>query len=92
MSLTNWKTAANKLDKDKRNSVDSPARHNTPSPQPSLAESEEAKMLSDIATLNSLSIRYNKFKALLEAQVVDLEQLRKLAWSGIPGINTLLSR
>nr|KAJ3422349.1 GTPase-activating protein [Polyrhizophydium stewartii] len=45
---------------------------------------EEAKMMADIAKLNSLSIRFTKFKTMLEQPNVDLEQLRKLSWPGIP--------
>ncbi|KAH6563777.1 hypothetical protein BASA50_008884 [Batrachochytrium salamandrivorans] len=45
---------------------------------------EEAKMMADIAKLNSLSIRFTKFKTILEQPNVDLEQLRKLSWPGIP--------
>ncbi|KAI9006032.1 rab-GTPase-TBC domain-containing protein [Gaertneriomyces semiglobifer] len=48
------------------------------------AKSEEAAMMADAAKLNSLSIRASKFKALLDLPVIDLEQLRKLSWSGIP--------
>jgi hypothetical protein len=33
---------------------------------------EETKMMADVAKLNSLSIRFNKFKALLELPNVDL--------------------
>ncbi|KAJ3227686.1 GTPase-activating protein [Clydaea vesicula] len=50
----------------------------------SSASHQEEKMLSDVALLNSMSIRYKKFQALLENNVIDLEQLRKLSWSGIP--------
>ncbi|RKP02419.1 hypothetical protein CXG81DRAFT_10810 [Caulochytrium protostelioides] len=41
-------------------------------------------MLGELATLNSLSIRFTKFKALLESPTVDLDMLRKLSWNGIP--------
>ena len=37
-----------------------------------LPPSEEAKMMADVAKLNSMSIRYNKFKAILETPNVDL--------------------
>jgi len=82
MSLPNWKL---KKEDPKRGSFDTPPR-SSPSPAPSLPESitEESKMLSDIAHLNTLSIRYQKFKQILDSQVIDLEQLRKLSWSGIP--------
>jgi hypothetical protein len=33
---------------------------------------EETKMMADVAKLNSLSIRFNKFKALLEVPNVDI--------------------
>eukprot|EP00842_Homolaphlyctis_polyrhiza_P004721 jgi/Hompol1/524/HPOL_005345-RA len=45
---------------------------------------EESKMMADIAKLNSLSIRFTKFKTILEQPNVDLENLRKLSWLGIP--------
>lgn len=58
---------------------------NTPSKQIKTREViEETKMMADIAKLNSLSIRSNKFKALLALPNCDLEQLRKLSWAGIP--------
>ncbi|KAJ3081265.1 GTPase-activating protein, partial [Quaeritorhiza haematococci] len=44
----------------------------------------ETKMIGDLAKLNSMSIRYTKFKNLLEQPNIDLEHLRKLSWSGIP--------
>jgi hypothetical protein len=46
--------------------------------------SKENKLLGDIAELNSKAIRFNKFKALLDSPMVDLEQLKKLSWMGIP--------
>ncbi|KAI8926589.1 rab-GTPase-TBC domain-containing protein [Entophlyctis helioformis] len=45
---------------------------------------EEAKMMADIARLNTLSIRFTKFKTILDQPNIDLEQLRKLSWPGIP--------
>ncbi|KAJ3049575.1 GTPase-activating protein [Rhizophlyctis rosea] len=45
---------------------------------------DEAKMMADVAKLNTLSIRFTKFKNMLELPNIDLEQLRKLSWSGIP--------
>ncbi|KAI8805461.1 rab-GTPase-TBC domain-containing protein [Cladochytrium replicatum] len=45
---------------------------------------EESRMLGEIAKLNTLSIRFQKFKLLLEQPNIDLEQVRKLSWSGIP--------
>jgi hypothetical protein len=45
---------------------------------------EEQKMMAEVAKLNSLSIRYQKFKNILEQPNVDFDQLRKLAWPGIP--------
>ncbi|KAJ3283592.1 GTPase-activating protein [Borealophlyctis nickersoniae] len=45
---------------------------------------DEAKMMADVAKLNSLSIRFMKFKNMLELPNIDLEQLRKISWSGIP--------
>lgn len=52
--------------------------------KPRQEQKEEIKMMADVAKLNALSIRFNKFKSLLELANVDLEQLRKLSWSGIP--------
>jgi hypothetical protein len=45
---------------------------------------EEQKMMAEAAKLNSLSIRYQKFKNVLEQPNIDFDQLRKLAWPGIP--------
>lgn len=45
---------------------------------------EENKLMADVAKLNTLSIRYNKFKNILESQNIDIEALRKLSWSGVP--------
>lgn len=44
----------------------------------------EEKLMADVAKLNTLSIRYNKFKSCLEKENIDLEGLKKLSWSGIP--------
>ena len=41
-------------------------------PGSALTSSEETKMMADVAKLNSLSIRYNKFKAMLELPNIDL--------------------
>jgi hypothetical protein len=45
---------------------------------------DEQKMVAEAAKLHSLSIRYEKFKLLLEQPKIDTDQLRKLAWPGIP--------
>ena len=45
---------------------------------------QEQKMMAEIAKLNSLSIKCQKFKTVLEQTNIDFEQLRKLSWSGIP--------
>lgn len=50
----------------------------------SVHERHESAMRADAAQLNSLSIRYNKFTDILTSSTVDLDQLRKLSWSGIP--------
>ncbi|XJO71427.1 hypothetical protein BDV3_000946 [Batrachochytrium dendrobatidis] len=63
----------------RRKSTDARPKEATP-----IQVDEETKMMADIAKLNSLSIRCNKFKAILEQPNVDLEQLRKLSWPGIP--------
>ncbi|KAJ3102179.1 GTPase-activating protein [Phlyctochytrium planicorne] len=47
-------------------------------------ENEEARMLGAVAELNSKAIRFTKFKNILESTNVDLEQLKKLSWMGIP--------
>lgn len=41
-------------------------------------------MMADAARLNSMSIRFQKFKTLLDSPNVDIEQLKKLAWAGVP--------
>ncbi|KAI8899316.1 rab-GTPase-TBC domain-containing protein [Globomyces pollinis-pini] len=41
-------------------------------------------MIAEAAKLNSLSIRCQKFRTLLELPNVDFDQLRKLSWPGIP--------
>ena len=66
-----------------------------PSPPPDMStnqpirsqspEQEENNLIQDVASLNALSIRFDKFQAILSAPVIDLVPLRKLAWSGIPG-------
>ena len=45
---------------------------------------QEEKFMADAAKLNSLSIRYNKFKTMLQLPNVDIEALKKLSWAGIP--------
>ena len=42
-----------------------------PLPPPATA-SEESKMLADVAKINSLTIRFNKFKAILDLPNIDL--------------------
>ncbi|KAJ3241629.1 GTPase-activating protein [Chytriomyces hyalinus] len=51
---------------------------------PGRPKSAESKMLGDVAELNSKAIRFKKFEALLECAVVDMEQLKKLSWMGVP--------
>ncbi|KAJ3412940.1 GTPase-activating protein [Chytridiales sp. JEL 0842] len=46
--------------------------------------SEESKMLGAVAELNSKAIRFTKFKNILDLPNIDLEQLKKLSWMGIP--------
>ncbi|KAI8841234.1 rab-GTPase-TBC domain-containing protein [Chytridium lagenaria] len=41
-------------------------------------------MLGAVAELNAKAIRFTKFKNILESTNVDLEQLKKLSWMGIP--------
>ncbi|KAJ3335188.1 GTPase-activating protein, partial [Kappamyces sp. JEL0680] len=61
-----------------------PLTHDTKAQALSEHTLEEQKMMTEIAKLNSLSIRCQKFKTLLELPNVDFDQLRKLAWPGIP--------
>ena len=42
------------------------------------------KQEAEAAQLNSLSIRFVKFKNTLVLATIDLDALRKLSWSGIP--------
>lgn len=44
----------------------------------------EVKMLNEVASLNTLSIRFNKFKVILESPNIDLDALKNQSWSGIP--------
>ncbi|KAJ1544236.1 GTPase-activating protein, partial [Cladochytrium tenue] len=46
--------------------------------------SSESRMLGEIAELNSKAIRFNKFKALLDSPIIDIEELKKLSWKGVP--------
>ncbi|ORY39113.1 RabGAP/TBC [Rhizoclosmatium globosum] len=41
-------------------------------------------MLVSVAELNSKAIRFKKFEALLEQPIVDMDQLKKLSWMGVP--------
>lgn len=50
---------------------------------------KEENNLSDLASLNASTIRFDKFQTLLSSPVVSLEPLCKLAWSGVPGIMSL---
>jgi hypothetical protein len=69
-------------------------RKNTKSSPPKpTTDTSEHQMRADIANLNSLAIRYTKFKTMLDLPHIDLgilyfyiyiEQLRKLSWPGIP--------
>ncbi|KAJ3197847.1 GTPase-activating protein [Dinochytrium kinnereticum] len=52
--------------------------------KPPPKDKEEAKMLGAVAELNSKAIRFMKFKTILESANVDLDQLKKLSWMGIP--------
>ncbi|KAJ3100414.1 GTPase-activating protein [Phlyctochytrium bullatum] len=52
--------------------------------QRSPKDDQEAKMLGAVAELNAKAIRFTKFKTILESNNVDLEQLKKLSWMGIP--------
>jgi hypothetical protein len=45
---------------------------------------DEQRILGEVAQLNSLSIRYTKFRNILDAPSVDIDLLRKISWSGIP--------
>ncbi|TPX51168.1 hypothetical protein SeLEV6574_g00415 [Synchytrium endobioticum] len=44
----------------------------------------ESSMMAEAAKLNSLAIRFQKFRAVLDTPNVDLDQLRKLSWKGVP--------
>ncbi|KAJ3209426.1 GTPase-activating protein [Entophlyctis luteolus] len=44
----------------------------------------ESEMLGAVAELNSKAIRFKKFETLLEQPLVDMEQLKKLSWMGVP--------
>ncbi|KAI9206040.1 rab-GTPase-TBC domain-containing protein [Polychytrium aggregatum] len=61
-----------------RSSIDNSPKKGSPMTE------EESKMLGEIAKLNSMQIRYAKFRTLLEQPNIDLDQLRKLSWMGIP--------
>ncbi|KAJ3122489.1 GTPase-activating protein [Nowakowskiella sp. JEL0407] len=60
------------------------ASNSNPTPVSHKKPDEEAKMMGEIAKLNTMSIRYTKFKALLELPMIDLDNLKKSSWSGIP--------
>lgn len=47
-------------------------------------KTEEEIMMQEVAKLNSLSIKCQKFKTILEQPNIDFEALRKLSWNGIP--------
>ncbi|KAI9327488.1 rab-GTPase-TBC domain-containing protein [Obelidium mucronatum] len=55
-----------------------------PPGSPGRPKSAEAEMLGAVAELNSKAIRFKKFEALLELPLVDMEQLKKLSWMGVP--------
>ena len=76
------KTNMNWKQKSSKQLLSSPSTSQTPSSP--IVVIEESKVLSEIANLNTLSIRYNKFKSILETPIIDIEQLKKLSWSGIP--------
>ncbi|KAJ3085283.1 GTPase-activating protein, partial [Physocladia obscura] len=48
------------------------------------AKTAESEMLGAVAELNSKAIRFKKFETLLEQPLVDMEQLKKLSWMGVP--------
>ncbi|KAI9340401.1 RabGAP/TBC [Zopfochytrium polystomum] len=58
--------------------------HHGGNQSPSKSTAEEAKILGEIAELNSKAIRFNKFKALLDSPIIDMEELKKLSWKGVP--------
>ncbi|KAJ3331865.1 GTPase-activating protein [Blyttiomyces sp. JEL0837] len=51
---------------------------------PNTPRAEESKMLGAVHELNSKAIRFNKFKALLDSPIIDVEALKKLSWMGVP--------
>lgn len=53
-------------------------------PSPRLARVEEREARAERDELNARISRIRRFNQLLHASVVDLEQLRRLAWSGVP--------
>lgn len=58
--------------------------HAKDSPSHAADVKAETKILGEIAELNSKAIRFNKFKALLDSPIVDMENLKKLSWKGVP--------
>ncbi|KAJ3028690.1 UNVERIFIED_CONTAM: GTPase-activating protein [Siphonaria sp. JEL0065] len=51
---------------------------------PGRPKSAESELLGAVAELNSKSIRFKKFEALLDLNIVDMDQLKKLSWMGVP--------
>ncbi|KND04110.1 uncharacterized protein SPPG_01549 [Spizellomyces punctatus DAOM BR117] len=79
------KAAAMNLIRKSTEGVGSPLSRKSTTTKPECEKkNDEAAMMADIAKLNTMSIRFNKFKNLLDMPVIDLEQLRKLSWSGVP--------
>ncbi|TPX35712.1 hypothetical protein SmJEL517_g01882 [Synchytrium microbalum] len=58
--------------------------HAQPNGKEKTSDKLESSMMAEAAKLNSMAIRFQKFKAVLELPNIDLDQLRKLSWKGVP--------
>ncbi|KAJ3170838.1 GTPase-activating protein [Irineochytrium annulatum] len=78
------KPSTPKADKDKSHSKIAAEESKVRTPMYATGSLRAQQMLGAIAELNSKVKRFTKFKNLLDLPNVDLEQLKKLSWMGIP--------
>lgn len=61
-----------------------PVSSPVPNPKESM-DDEDLQMKSEISRLNQLNLKYAKFtKVLLESTTINITEVRKLSWNGIP--------
>lgn len=81
---TGLKKQVDGIIRDPANSLYSVHHQASSSSRSSLLSPNEQKTAAEIEEINSKLSRINRFKKILQSSNVDINELRKLAWSGIP--------